>query len=281
MKVMQGKVAIITGGTSGIGAATAELFAAEGAAVVIGARRREEGEALAAKLNGDFVRTDVSVEADVEALVTRTADRPGRLDVLVNSAGDPGPGGSIADVDLDRFQKTFAVHLGGVLLGMKHASRVMLRQGHGSIVNIASTTGRLAGWSGLGYSTAKAAVIHLTRGAAVELGEKGIRVNSISPGPILTGIFAKGAGMDPAEADRTAAGLESAFLTTLDNYQPIRRAGCPDDVAAAALWLASDASRFVTGHDLVVDGGISAGRPASVAIAERAQLAHAFAAQHS
>ena len=249
--------------------------------MVIGARRREEGEALAAKLNGDFVRTDVSVEADVEALVTRTADRHGRLDVLVNSAGDPGPGGSIADVDLDRFQKTFAVHLGGVLLGMKHASRVMLRQGHGSIVNIASTTGRLAGWSGLGYSTAKAAVIHLTRGAAVELGEKGIRVNSISPGPILTGIFAKGAGMDPAEADRTAAGLESAFLTTLDNYQPIRRAGRPDDVAAAALWLASDASRFVTGHDLVVDGGISAGRPASVAIAERAQLAHAFAAQHS
>lgn len=162
MKVMQGKVAIITGGTSGIGAATAELFAAEGATVVIGARRREEGEALAAKLNGDFVRTDVSVEADVEALVTRTADRHGRLDVLVNSAGDPGPGGSIADVDLDRFQKTFAVHLGGVLLGMKHASRVMLRQGHGSIVNIASTTGRLAGWSGLGYSTAKAAVIHLT-----------------------------------------------------------------------------------------------------------------------
>ena len=98
MKVMQGKVAIITGGTSGIGAATAELFAAEGATVVIGARRRKEGEALAAKLNGDFVRTDVSVEADVEALVTRTADRHGRLDVLVNSAGDPGPGGSPASV---------------------------------------------------------------------------------------------------------------------------------------------------------------------------------------
>ncbi|MEU6427791.1 SDR family oxidoreductase [Microbispora sp. NPDC046973] len=277
MGTLDGKIAIITGATSGIGARTAGLFAAEGANVVIAGRRKDEGEALAERLGGGFVRTDVAVEADVEALVAHAVERYGRLDVLVNSAGDPGPGGSIADVDLTAFEQTFAVHLGGVLSGMKHAARVMLRQGSGSIVNIASTTGRLAGWSGLGYSAAKAAVIHLTRGAAVELGEKGIRVNSISPGPILTGIFAKGAGMDPAEADRTAVRLGEAFAAALENYQPIHRPGTPDDVAQAALWLASDASAFVNGHDLVVDGGISAGRPASVALAERAGLAKAFA----
>ena len=121
-------------------------------------------------------------------------------------------------------------------------------------------------------------MIHLTRCAAVELGERGVRVNSISPGPILTGIFGKGAGMDPADADRTAAALEPAFLEALETHQPIRRAGIGEYVASAAAWLASDASGFVTGQDLAVDGGISAGRPASVAIAERATLGRAFAA---
>jgi NAD(P)-dependent dehydrogenase (short-subunit alcohol dehydrogenase family) len=277
MGILDGKVAVITGATSGIGARTAELFADEGARVVLAGRRQQEGEALAALLGGAFVRTDVSVEADVDALITHAVQRYGQVDVLVNSAGDPGPGGSITEVDMGRFEQTLAVHLGGVLAGMKYAARAMLERGSGSIINIASTTGRLAGWSGLGYSAAKAAVIHLSRGAAVELGERGIRVNSISPGPILTGIFAKGAGMDPAAADRTAAELADAFTEALANYQPIHRAGTPDDVARAALWLASDASAFVNGHDLVVDGGISAGRPASVALAERAGLARAFA----
>ncbi|WP_433249899.1 SDR family NAD(P)-dependent oxidoreductase [Streptosporangium sp. CA-135522] len=277
MGVLDGKVAVVTGGTSGIGARTATLFAAEGARVVIAGRRTEEGEKLAAEFGGTFVRTDVSVEADVEALIAHAVERYGRLDVLVNNAGDPGAGGSVADADLARFEQTFAVHLGGVLTGMKYASRVMLGQESGSIINIASTTARLGGWAGLGYSAAKAAVIQLTRGAAVELGEHGIRVNSISPGPILTGIFAKGAGMDAAEADRTAAAMESAFTAALEIYQPIHRAGTPDDVAQAALWLAGDGSAFVNGHDLAVDGGISAGRPASVALAERAKLAKAFA----
>lgn len=277
MGSLDGKIAIITGATSGIGARTAELFAAEAAEVVIAGRRKDEGEALAERLGGSFVRTDVAIESDVEALIAHAVERYGRLDVLVNSAGDPGPGGSIAEVDLATFEQTFAVHLGGVLTGMKYAARVMLQQGSGSIINIASTSGRLAGWSGLGYSAAKAAVIHLTRTAAVELGEKGIRVNSISPGPILTGIFAKGAGMDPAEADRTATRLAGAFAAALENYQPIRRPGTPDDVAQAALWLAGDTSAFVNGHDLIIDGGISAGRPASVALAERAGLARAFA----
>jgi NAD(P)-dependent dehydrogenase (short-subunit alcohol dehydrogenase family) len=277
MGILDGKVAIITGATSGIGARTAEVFAAEGAQVVLAGRRRPEGEALAGQLGGAFVRTDVSREADVEALVTHAVARHGQLDVLVNNAGDSGSGGSITDVDMATFEQTLAVHLGGVLAGMKHGSRVMLQRGSGSIINIASNTGRLAGWAGLGYSTAKAAVIQLTRGVAVELGERGIRVNSISPGPILTGIFAKGAGMDPAAADRTAGELAGVFAAALTDYQPIRRAGTPDDVARAALWLASDASAFVNGHDLVIDGGISAGRPASVALAERAGLAKALA----
>jgi NAD(P)-dependent dehydrogenase (short-subunit alcohol dehydrogenase family) len=165
-----------------------------------------------------------------------------------------------------------------VLLGMKHAARAMLSREAGSIINVASITARLGGWAGLDYSSAKAAVIQLTRCAAVELGEHGIRVNSISPGPILTGIFGKGAGMDPAEADRTAPALEPAFLEALESHQPLRRAGISDYVAWAALWLASDASGFVNGQDLVVDGGITAGRPAWVASAERARLAEAFSA---
>jgi NAD(P)-dependent dehydrogenase (short-subunit alcohol dehydrogenase family) len=278
MGALEQKVAVITGATSGIGAAMATLFATEGADVVIAGRRREEGEELAETLGAAFFATDVTVESEVEALVGYAVDRFGRLDVMVNNAGAAGGGGGVTDVDLDRFQQTFALHVGGVLLGMKYAARVMLDQEAGSIINIASINGRLAGWSGLDYSSAKAAVIHLTRCAAVELGERGVRVNSISPGPILTGIFGKGAGMDPAEADRTAAALEPAFLDALESHQPIRRAGISEYVAPAAVWLASDASSFVTGQDLAVDGGISAGRPASVAIAERATLGKAFAA---
>jgi NAD(P)-dependent dehydrogenase (short-subunit alcohol dehydrogenase family) len=129
------------------------------------------------------------------------------------------------------------------------------------------------------YSAAKAAILQLTRSAAVELGEHGIRVNSISPGPVLTGIFAKGAGLDPGEADRRAADLEPLFVAALERYQPIRRAGTPQDVAAAVLWLASDASSFVNGHNLIVDGGISTGRPASVSLGERAAMAQVFAKQ--
>jgi NAD(P)-dependent dehydrogenase (short-subunit alcohol dehydrogenase family) len=278
--VLAGKVAVVTGATSGIGARIAEVFVAEGARVVLAGRRGDEGRRLAARFgpSAEFLRTDVTAESDVARLIEHTANRYGGLDVLVNNAGDPGIGGSIAAFDLDRFERTVAVHVGGPLAGMKYAARIMTPQGAGSIINMASTTARLGGWAGIGYSAAKAAVIQATRAVAVELGEHGVRVNSISPGPILTGLFGKGAGMPAADADRTATDLAPAFVTALRQWQAIRRAGRPDDIAGAALWLASDASQFVTGIDLVVDGGISAGRPASVATDERATLAAAFAA---
>jgi NAD(P)-dependent dehydrogenase (short-subunit alcohol dehydrogenase family) len=275
MGVLDAKVAVIVGGTSGIGARTAEAFVAEGARVVIAGRREEQGEKLAAELgpNARFVRVDVTSEAEVEALIAEAVQRFGRLDCLVNSAGHGGSPAGIAAADLAGLQRTMAVHVGGVLATMKHAAPVMTAQGSGSIVNVASIGGQLGGWTFLDYSAAKAAVLQLTRSAAVELAEHGVRVNSISPGPILTGIFAKGAGIDPAEADRTAGILEPVFNARLEMWQPIRRAGLPSDVAPAAVWLASDASGFVTGQDLAVDGGITAGRPAAASAADRAEMA--------
>ncbi len=275
MGVLDGKVAIVVGGTSGIGARTAELFAEEGAQVVIGGRREEVGQRLAAQL-GDhaaFVRVDVTVEADVAAMVSYAVDRFGRLDCLVTSAGEGGSPAGFSAVDLDRLQHTLAVHVGGVVAAIKHAAPIMVAQGAGSIVSVASIGGQLAGWTFLDYSAAKAAVLQVTRSAAVELAEHGVRVNSISPGPILTGIFAKGAGIDAGEADRSAGALEEVFNARLESWQPIRRVGQPSDVASAALWLSSDAAAFITGQDVAVDGGITAGRPSSVGAADRTAMA--------
>jgi len=264
-QVLAGKVAVITGSTSGIGARTAELFVSEGASVVIAGRRHEQGEKLARALGAtaSFIRTDVSVELDVKKMIDHAVDRFGRLDCLVNNAGTGSQRVGIADVDLADFDAAIAVHVRGVLAGMKHAVPVMAAQGSGSIVNIASINGTRAGLGGHYYSTAKAAVIHLTRCAAVELGEKGIRVNSLSPGPIATGIFGKGAGLAADEADQQPELAEAALARVLPRWQPIPTVGSVDDIAQAALFLASDASRLISGHNLVVDGGISAGWPVS------------------
>jgi NAD(P)-dependent dehydrogenase (short-subunit alcohol dehydrogenase family) len=271
MLALEGKVAAITGGTSGIGACTAEVFVAEGAKVVIAGRRKDRGEKLTQTLGtaASFIRTDVTVEADVKAMIDHAVDHFGRLDCLVNNAGTPSQFDAIPDVDLARFDAVIAIHLRAVLAGMKYAARVMAAQGAGSIITIASVNGIRAGLGGHYYSAAKAASIHLTRCAAMELGEKGIRVNSISPGMIATGAFGKAVGMQPDEADENPQYAEAAIGSVHSRWQPLDLVGRTDDVAYAALFLASDASRFVTGQNLVVDGGISAGWPIAAVRSDR------------
>lgn len=271
MGALGGKVAVITGSTSGIGARTAECFVAEGARVVIAGRRQERGERLAQRLGdaASFLRTDVSVEAEVKALIDHAVARFGRLDCLMNNAGRGSQFATIADADLEQFDATIAVHLRAVLAGMKYAARVMAAQGTGSIINVASVNGTRAGLGGHYYSAAKAASIHLTRCAALELGEKGIRVNSISPGMIATGAFGKYTGMDAEESDDHPEYAAAAIGSVAGKWQPLPRVGYVDDIAQAALFLASDASRFITGHDLVVDGGITAGWAIGLVRADR------------
>ena len=271
MLPLEGKVAVVTGGTSGIGARTAEVFVANGAKVVIAGRRQDRGEKLARKLGdgASFIRADVSVEADVKAMIDHAVGRFGRLDCLMNNAGRSSQYTTIADVDLEQFDAVIAVHLRAVLAAMKYAARVMAEQGTGSIINVASVNGFRAGLGGHYYSAAKAGSIHLTRCAAMELGEKGIRVNSLSPGMIATGAFAKFMGVQPDEADDHPEFAEDAIGSVAAKWQSLQYVGRTDDIAQAALFLASDASRFVTGQNLVVDGGISAGWPIAAARADR------------
>lgn len=256
---LDGKIAIITGGTSGIGRRTVEMFVAEGATVIFAGRREAEGAAIAAALGerAVFQAADVAREADVKALVDLAVGRFGRLDCLFNNAGAPGPVCGIADLPADRADAAMAVLFSGVLYGIKHAAAVMCRQRSGSIINTGSIAGIRAGYtSSYIYASAKAAVIHLTRCVAMELGEHGVRVNSLSPGGILTGIFGKALGLAADRAEVTAKAIEEG----LAKMQPIPRAGRTEDVAAAAVFLASDESSFINGHDLVVDGGVSGGR---------------------
>jgi NAD(P)-dependent dehydrogenase (short-subunit alcohol dehydrogenase family) len=258
MGVLDGKAAVVAGGTSGIGARIAELFIEEGAQVAIASPFAEEGEALVAALGARacFIAADVAEEGQVKALVAAAVGRFGRLDCMVNNAGIAGRFSSIASLDMMQYERTLAIVLRGVVLGTKHAAAVMLRQGFGSIVNTGSVAGSRAGYGPYDYCAAKAAVIHFTRCVAMELGEKGVRANSVSPGGIVTGIFAKALNLPPEQIEKTMAPLKTA----LARWHPISRAGLPDDIARAVLFLASDAASFVTGHDLVVDGGLVAGR---------------------
>jgi NAD(P)-dependent dehydrogenase (short-subunit alcohol dehydrogenase family) len=256
---LDNKVAVITGATSGIGLRTAEVFVAEGAKIVIAGRRAAEGEALAKQLGANcrFLQTDVTDEAQMEALISLAVDHFGRIDCLFNNAGGPAQTGGIEGLEVDRFDAAMATLVRSVMLGMKHAAPHMKKQGSGSIINNGSIAGRLAGYSSsVVYGAAKAAVIHFTRCVAMELGESGVRVNSISPGAIATGIFGKALGLSVEAADNTAAKMREVFKAA----QPVPRAGLPDDIAHAAVFLASDESSFVNGNDLVVDGGVTGGR---------------------
>jgi NAD(P)-dependent dehydrogenase (short-subunit alcohol dehydrogenase family) len=276
MGVLDGKVAIITGATSGIGARTAELFAEEGAQVVISGRRRDAGEALATRIGpaASFVQADVAQAEDVKTLIEGAAARFGRLDVLVNNAGYGIPHRSIAELDIDEYDRLMAVLVRGVVLGMKYAAPIMMRQRSGSIINTGSVAAFRAGLSSQSYGAAKAAVVQMSRVVAAELGEYGVRVNSLSPGAIVTGIFGKGAGIEATTADDQTDLLIEHFAKA----QPIPRAGMPDDIARGALYLASDASSFVNGIDLTIDGGQLTGARFSAAVAGRKALQDALKA---
>ncbi len=270
MGALSGKVAIVTGATSGIGERIAEVFVEEGAKVVAAARREAEGAALERRFGVSFIRTDVAREDDVKAMVAHALARYGRIDCLVNNAGAGLPLVGVADIDMASFDALMAANVRGVLLGMKHVAPSMLAQKSGSIVNIASVAAHRGGVSGHVYAASKGAVLALTRSVAAELGEKGVRVNSISPGAIVTGIFAKGAGVEGSKADKVTDVVKGLFATA----QPIPRAGLPEDIARAAVFLASDGSSFISGQDLVVDGGMtSVVRGWSATAAARAGLA--------
>ena len=258
VKRLEDKVAIITGGTSGIGERTAEIFVEQGAFVVIAGRSSEKGDAIARRLGEHalFVRTDVTQEADVENMINLSVRRFGRIDCLFNNAGAPGPIGEIEEIALADVNAAMSLLFGAVFLGMKYVAPVMKKQGSGSIINNASVAGIRVGFGPTIYSAAKAAVIQLTKCLAMELAPFSVRVNSISPGAIATPIFAKALGLDTNDADRSVDALISYFKEKL----PMQRSGLPDDIAYGVLYLASEEGSFVTGHDLVIDTGITAGR---------------------
>ena len=254
MGKLDGQAALITGGASGIGQSIAERFADEGARVVIADIQDERGHRLAEQLgNGaGYVRTDVSKAEDIEAAVRHTVDAHGRLDCLVNNAGFPGVLGNIEEISVEGYDKTMSVLLRAVLLGMKYAAPVMKRQGKGSIISTASVAGITTSWSTPHvYNTAKAAVIHLTRSVALELGEHGVRVNCICPGSTDTDMMDGTIGRSSSNYGIT----EEQFRTQLKGSVPMGRQGRAEELAAAVSFLAGDDSSYVNGQTLNVDGG--------------------------
>lgn len=257
---LAGKVALITGGTSGIGEATVELFVNEGAKVVFTGRNADKGaeQARALGAHARFFQSDVSVEAQVKASVDETLKAFGRMDVLFNNAGGPTRG-EADTVTPEDFRHASDLLLGSVIFGIRHAAPVMKAQGTGAIINNASVSSNRTHMGEYLYSIMKAGVVHATRMAGMELGRHGISVNCISPGAIATPIFfggsAKAASMEPGKAD---AKLEK-LTSNLSKATPLRRSGLPKDIAYAALFLASDEGRYINCHDLVVDGGMTAG----------------------
>ncbi len=251
---LQNKVAIVTGGAGGMGQATVLRFLAEGAQVVIADFNAESGQAtldLARRAGhaeaARFIRTDVAREADIKAMIDCAMSEFGRLDVLFNNAGVGGAIGPVWEIEEDEWDYTFDVLVKGVFFGIKHGARVLRQQQQGgSIINTASVAGLSGGCGPLAYSAAKAAVVNLSRAAAVQLAPDKIRVNAICPGFILTGL-----------THSSQVSLEEAGRH-LDGLQPLPQHGTGADIAGTALFLASDDSRFVSGDALVVDGGLTA-----------------------
>lgn len=251
-----GKRAVVTGAASGIGRATALRLADEGASVLVGDIDEAGGEALAAESGGRilFQRADVTDDAQIAALMA-TAGQAGGLDLLVNNAGAGGAREKIGEIAADDWDRTQALLLRSVALGIRHATSWMEARGGGAIVNISSVSAMGSGYAPIAYSTAKAGVLHLSRVAAAELAARNIRVNAVLPGFIVTNIFTSAVGV-PADQVEAVKGM---IATGAAKAQPVARAGRPEDIAAAVSYLLSDDAGFVTGTSLLVDGGMLVG----------------------
>jgi NAD(P)-dependent dehydrogenase (short-subunit alcohol dehydrogenase family) len=255
-----GKRAVVTGGASGIGRATALRLAKEGAEVLIGDIDEAGGRELAETSNGRiaFRRCDVTQAGDIEALVA-AADAAGGLDVLFNNAGAPGAREGIDEIAPESWDRTQALLLRSVALGIRYAAPLMAKRGGGSIVNTSSVSALGSGYAPVAYSTAKAGVLHLTTLAAAGLAKDRIRVNAVVPGFITTAIFTR----DFDLPDDKRAMADQAIWGMAAHAQPVARAGRPEDIAAAVAYLASDDAAFVTGTSILVDGGLTIGTRAS------------------
>jgi NAD(P)-dependent dehydrogenase (short-subunit alcohol dehydrogenase family) len=256
----QGKRAVVTGGASGIGRATALRLVEEGAQVLVGDIDVAGGQELADTSNGRirFHRTDIMQAGDIEALM-RTADEGGGLDIVFNNAGAAGSRDKIDEISADDWDRTMSLLLRSVALGIRYAAPLMAKRGGGAIVNTSSVSALQSGYAPTAYSTAKAGVLHLTKVAAADLARLNIRVNAVVPGFITTNIFASALeleGEKRAQANAVLGGIAA-------KAQPVQRAGRPEDIAAAVAYLASDDAAFVTGTHILVDGGMLIGTRAS------------------
>ena len=251
-----GKRAIVTGGASGIGRAAALRFAEEGAEVIVGDIDETEGGALTETSNGriTFRRTDVTQADQIEALVT-AADQAGGLDILFNNAGAGGAREPIDQISPEDWDRTQALLLRSVALGIRYAAPLMAKRGGGAIVNTSSVSALGSGYAPTAYSTAKAGVLHLTRIAAADLAQHKIRVNAVVPGFIATNIFTSTLGLQGAARDQA----NQAIAGMAAHAQPIQRTGRSEDIAAAVAFLASDDASFITGTHILVDGGLTIG----------------------
>lgn len=250
----KGKRAVVTGGASGIGRATAIRLADEGAEVWIGDLDADGGEATAALIGGHFRRCDVSEVAQIEALMIE-ADAAGGIDALVNNAGAGGSRERIDAISADEWDRTHALLLRSVAMGIRYAAPLMAKRGGGAIVNTSSVSAFQSGAAPIAYSVAKAGVLHLSAIAAAELSAQNIRVNAVVPGFITTNIFTAAIGLEGETRDRVNATIAAMAA----NAQPVRRAGRPEDIAAAIAYLLSDDAAFVTGTHITVDGGMLIG----------------------
>jgi NAD(P)-dependent dehydrogenase (short-subunit alcohol dehydrogenase family) len=262
---LENQVAVVTGGARGIGAGIVRRFVEEGARVVFSDLLNEKGKGLEEELgkSAAFYRADTTSPSDTEALMNFAVEHFGRLDCLVNNAGTGGVRGPIAEIPVEGFDQSIALLLRGPFLGIKYAVPHMKG---GTIINIASISGITAGYSPHVYTAAKFGIVGLTKSVALELAERGIRVNAICPGKMATYIWAKVYPDMPADLVERVPEITEPWLA---EGVPLGRAGFPADVANAALWLASSESSFVTGQAIVVDGGLTSGRPWS-------QMLHAF-----